>query len=106
MNDPQGTAKVHFTLARMYLELGRRSEAKTQFEQAIAVGDQPFLKEFNTGFMLIELYPLDRSKLLQARTHFERSLQLQPQYFPARRILDQLNKFLRPRQGTEDQDRQ
>jgi tetratricopeptide (TPR) repeat protein len=102
MNKPEGTAKAHFTLARMYLELGRRSEAKTQFKQAIAVEDQPFLKEFNTGFMLIELYPLDRSKLLEARTHFERSLQLQPQYFPARRILHQLNEFLRPRQRTED----
>ena len=90
----EGATMLHFTLAAIYLHLGRRSDAQTQYEQGIEVQKQPFLKEFLTGFMLSELYPSDRTRLLEAKTHYERSLHLQPQFFEARQQLDQLNRQL------------
>lgn len=101
-----GTAKGHFNLARMYTKLGRKDVAKEQFEQAIVTSNQPFLREFHTGYMLIELYPDDRARLLEAKTHFAKSLDLQPQYFPARRLLEQINQILRQAGRFDNSDRQ
>ena len=85
---------IHFTLASLYLHLDRRSDAQRQYEEAVAVQNNPYIKEFLTGFMLSELYPSDRPSLLEAQAHFERALQLQPQYFLARQQLNQLNRKL------------
>lgn len=94
---PLGAAMVNFTLASMYLRLGRRNEAQKRFQMGIAAEDKPFLREFLAGFMLTQLYPSDPTRMLEARTHFERALELQPQFFQARRLLDQLNETAGPR---------
>jgi len=92
--DHRGEGKVRYQLALMYLRLGRRSDAKLQFEQAIEVEDAPFLKEFRAAMMLIKLYPSSRPRLLQARTHLQNAIRLQPQSFQARQMLEQLDDTL------------
>jgi len=94
LDENRGASEIHVALASMYLRLGRRDEAQEQFEQSITVQDKPFLKEFLTGVMLSQLYPSDRGRLLEAKAHFERALQLQPQFFKARERLDLLNEKL------------
>ena len=101
--DPQGASRVHFTLASMYLRLGRKDDAIRHFELGIAAESKPFLKEYLTGFMISELYPLNRSRLLEAREHCVKALQLQPQFFLARQLIEQLDKILGlPNGDTQD----
>ncbi len=92
----QATPPIHFTLASMYLRHGRKSDARKHFDQGIAMEKQAPHKEFLIGFMLTELHPYERARLLEARAHFEKALELQPQFFQARQILDELNERLGP----------
>jgi len=85
---------VHYDLAVMYMRLGRREDAREHFEHALRVENNPFLKELRTAIMLIELYPSNRARLLEAKNHLEQSLELQPQSFQARQVLKQLNQAL------------
>ena len=52
--------------------------------------------------MIFQLYPSDREKLLTAKAHFERALELQPQFFLARQELDLVNQKLRGVTGQGD----
>jgi tetratricopeptide (TPR) repeat protein len=90
----RGKGRVHYELAVFYLRAGRRSDAKHQFELAIEEDDAPFLREVRTAMMLIQLYPSSRPHLLQARTHLQNTLRLQPQSFQARQALEQLDDRL------------
>jgi len=87
---------VYINLAGMQLRRHRRDDAVKYFEQGITAENEPFLKEFLIGFMLTEIYPADRGKLLEARDHLKQSLQLQPQFFQARALLKQIDKTLTP----------
>jgi len=94
MGDHNGLGMVHYDLASMYVRLGRKSDAKKHFEEAIATEKKPFLKELRTALMLIQLYPSDRARLLAARQHVERAISMQPQSYQARQILEQLDERL------------
>ena len=87
---------AHFNLAMMYIHLGRRNEATQQFELAIAAEKWAFMREYFTALMLMKMHPGERTKLLEARAHLERALQLQPQHEPSRMELDELNARLIP----------
>jgi Tfp pilus assembly protein PilF len=81
-------------LASMYLGLNRKSDAKEQFEQAIVEEKQAYMKEFLAAEMLMRLYPSVRVKLLEAKTHLEKTIQLQPEYYHAHQKLAELNEIL------------
>ncbi len=102
---PEKVSRAYLSLALMNVRLGRQQEAKKFFEQSIALMGKPFLVEFHTALMLIKLYPFDQPRLLQAKTHLEQTLQLQPEYFPAHRMLEQLNEILGPGGRFDNRDR-
>jgi tetratricopeptide (TPR) repeat protein len=85
---------AHFNLAGMYLKAGRRAAAREQFEAGIAAERNDFVREYRIAEMLVQLHPTSRTELLEARTHLEKSLELQPQFFQARRKLRELNRLL------------
>ncbi len=85
---------IHQKLASMYLHLGRRSDAKEQFELSAATEQRPAFREFRKAFMLIKLYPSDRARMLEAKAHLEKALQIQPQYVQARQWLERLRELL------------
>lgn len=87
---------AHFNLAMMYIHLGRRNEATQQFELAMAGEKRAFMREYFTALMLMKMHPGERVKLLDARAHLERALQLQPQHALSRQELDELNARLIP----------
>ncbi len=58
----QSRTMAHTNLAQHYLSQGRWEDARIQFEKAVKVADNPADKAFNTGNMLIHLYPGDRWK--------------------------------------------
>jgi len=70
--------------------MDRRSDAIEQFEQAVATEKLPFMQEYLSAEMLMRLYPEDRTRLLEAKTHLEKCIELQPQYHHARRRLEEL----------------
>jgi len=92
----KGKAKsfMHFTLASVYLRHGRRSEAEQQFQRGIAVEQTPSHREFLTGVMLTRLHPRERARLLEARSHYLKAIELQPQFFQARQMLNELDRTL------------
>jgi tetratricopeptide (TPR) repeat protein len=83
-------------LAQFYLRMGRRDEAKRQFERAVETENNPALRAYRRGEMLLALHPKNRRKLLQARSHFIEAVRLQPQLAQAQQRLDQLNRRLGP----------
>jgi tetratricopeptide (TPR) repeat protein len=87
-------SKAHANLARMYLDQGRRREAKKQFELAIEAEKLPANRAWRKGHMLVRLYPRNRKKLLEARAHFEEALELQPTLAPARLWLERVDRYL------------
>jgi hypothetical protein len=91
---PRKAQLAYLALALLQVKLNELPEAKKNFEQAIALMNKPFLKNFHTALMLIKLYPYDHSRLLQAQSLLERTLEQQPEYFPARLMLQQLNQIL------------
>jgi len=93
-NIPKKARLAYLALALLHVKLNELPEAKKNFEQAIALMNKPFLKNFHTALMLIKLYPNDHSRLLQAQSLLERTLEQQPEYFPARLMLQQLNQIL------------
>ena len=103
---PRKASLAYLALALMQVKLNDKPEAKKNFEQAIALMDEPFLKDFHTALMLIKLNPYDQSRLLQAKGLLERTIEVQPQYFPARIMLDQLNQILGPGGRFDRQSRQ
>ena len=94
MKKQKVVASIHTNLASMYLHLGRRSDAQKHFELAIATEKNPAGREYRKSYMLMKLYPSDRARLLEAKTHLEHALQLQPQFVSARQLLQQLNNLL------------
>ena len=94
LNKQEIKASTHNNLANMYLHLGRRSDAQKHFELAVDTERNSALREYRKSYMLTKLYPSDRARLLEAKTHLEQALQLQPQLVAARQLLQQLNEKL------------
>jgi tetratricopeptide (TPR) repeat protein len=86
--------KAHTRLAQFYLRLGQREEARKHFQLAIEKESNPALRAYQKGFLLVMLDRTDRAKLVEARTHFEDALRLEPQMTPARRWLERVNRVL------------
>jgi len=94
MNMQKIEASTHTNLASMYLHIGRRSDAQKHFELAINKERNPAEREYRKSYMLMKLYPSDRARLLEAKTHLEQALQLQPQFVAAHQLLELLNQVL------------
>jgi len=94
LNRKEGMASAHLSLASMYLRLNRKNDAKEQFELAIMTEKKGFMKEFLSAEMLMQLYPSNRERLLEARTHLEKTVELQPQYQYGHQRLNELNDIL------------
>jgi len=89
-----GAAAARYGLAVMYLRQNRREEAIEQFELAAAVEQQPFMREYLLAEMLMRLYPSDPERLLEARGHMEKCIELQPQFYHGRQRLAELDAML------------
>jgi tetratricopeptide (TPR) repeat protein len=85
---------AHSNLGQIYVWQQRREEAIRHFELAVETQEDPAIRAFNKGDMLIVLYPRDRAKLLEAREHFKEALRLQPQWGAVRQQLNQLEMML------------
>ncbi len=90
----EGGSSAYFDLAMVYLQVGRREKAREQFSQAVATERQEFLKEYLEAEALTNLYPSDYERLLEARSHLERSIELQPQFSKARKKLEDLDQAI------------
>lgn len=90
----EGQSSWHFDLAMVYLQVGRREEAREQFSQAVATERQEFMKEYLEAEALTNLYPSDYERLLEARSRLERSIELQPQFDQARKKLEDLDQAI------------
>jgi tetratricopeptide (TPR) repeat protein len=86
--------RAHSNLARLYVTQGRRDEARAQFEIAIESEVHPATRAYRKVLMLVQLYPQERGKLLEARAHFEEALRLQPRLTLAINALDQVDRSL------------
>lgn len=89
-----GRSSSHYALGVMYLQMNRRDEARKHFELASETEPQAFLKEYLAAEGLMRLYPSNRSRLLEARAHLTKSIELHPQYFHARQRLEDLDQIL------------
>lgn len=90
----KGRSSAHYALAVMYLGQGRRNEAAEQFDLAVETEEQAFLKEYLEAEKLMRLYPANFDRLNEARTHMETSIELNTQYFHARKRLEDLDKVI------------
>jgi tetratricopeptide (TPR) repeat protein len=98
----RGRILAHNNLASLYLRLGRWGDAKEHFELAIEYEPNASVRAFREGKKLLLLYPGQRTKLLEARDHFEEALRLQPDLIPAQQWLESVNRRLESPQGAED----
>jgi len=94
IDNNRGRAPARLGLAAMYVSLNRKEEAENQFRQALLEEDKVFIREYQTAVMLLRLYPTDRERALEAKTHLEASLELQPQFYLARQMLEKLDRGL------------
>jgi len=93
-NNKEGAAAAHYGLAVMYLRQDRRDEAVEQFDLAVATEKQVFMQEYLSAEKLMRLYPSDPDRLLEARNHMEKCIELQPQYYHGRQRLEELNAMI------------
>lgn len=94
IDNNKGRAPARLGLAAMYVSLNRKEEAENQFRQALLEEDKVFIREYQTAVMLLRLYPTDRERALEAKAHLEASLELQPQFYLARQMLERLDRGL------------
>jgi len=94
VNDKKNSGAVHQKLANMYLYLGQGTDARKHFELSVETEINPVLREYRWAYMLIRLYPNNENRLLEAKSHLEQTLLLQPKFVPAREMLALLNEVL------------
>jgi tetratricopeptide (TPR) repeat protein len=87
-------AWTHFEYARLLVRMERRDEARAHFDKALVNEDLPYLREIMSAFMLLDLYPYDRTRLLKASEHVDNALELQPRSREAKQLRDLLDKRL------------
>lgn len=85
---------AHFELARLYVRMDRKGEALPYFNVALEKEKVLFIREIMSAIALVELYPDDRGRLLEAREHLETALQLQPRSAQARQVLNHVEQKL------------
>ena len=90
----EGRSSYHFDLALVYLQVGRREQAREQFGLAVKTERQKFMKKYLEAEALINLYPTDYERLLEARSLLKRSIELKPRYAPARKKLQDLDQAI------------
>jgi tetratricopeptide (TPR) repeat protein len=90
----KGKILAHNNLAALYLRLGRKDDAEEQLEMAIRSERNPALRAFREGKKVLLLYPKNRTKLFEAKRHFEEALRLQPGLIPAQQWLENINQRL------------
>jgi len=89
-----GRAGAHYGLAAMYLSQDRREDALEHFDLAVSTEMQAFMREYLAAEKLVRMYPSDRDRLLEAKAHMEKSIELQPQYYHGRKRLADINEML------------
>jgi tetratricopeptide (TPR) repeat protein len=99
MNDDDGKASAHYSLAALYFRLNRNEEARDQFALAIALEEKPFKKEYIEADMLMKFYPTRRDRLLEAKGHLEKAQHLQPHFQLIQRKLDKVDRLLESLDG-------
>jgi tetratricopeptide (TPR) repeat protein len=87
-------SRTHFHLARLYVKMDRWRDARDFFEWAIERERVPYLREYMSGIMLLDLYPHDRERLEAARGHMKSALLIQPRAREAREALEYLESRL------------
>jgi tetratricopeptide (TPR) repeat protein len=85
---------AHSNLARLYMNQGWQEAARAQFQMAIESEVNPAIRAYREGLMLVQLFPGERDKLLEARAHFEEALRLQPRLTLAINALEQVDRSL------------
>jgi tetratricopeptide (TPR) repeat protein len=94
VSDRDSRSRAHSNLARLYMTQGRQDAARAQFELAIESEANPAIRAYRQGLMLVQLYPQERGKLLEARAHFAEALRLQPRLALAIDALEQVDRSL------------
>jgi len=92
---------VHANLARLYMRLGRYQDAQKAFEDAITVETSPARKNYRRGHMLFSLYFSDPKRLQEAEAVLLKSLELQPDFAPSRRLLDRVRRQMQSLKSTQ-----
>lgn len=97
----KGKILAHNNLAMLYLRLGRWDDAKEQLDMAVQAERNPALRAFREGKNVLLLYPKARSKLFEAKRHFEEALRLQPGLIPAKHWLENTERAIESSQPAE-----
>jgi len=92
--DDTRRAMVFTSLTYMYAAQGRSDKVRFQLEKAIESEENPATRAYLRGLLLKRLSPRDRSRLLEARAHFEEALRLQPRFSLAATALRDVNRAL------------
>ncbi len=100
--EDDGKNVAHLSLAKMFLGLNRNSGAIKHFDLAISDERRAFMKEYLAAEMLMQLYPSDTARLLEARSRLEKSLRLSPRFQLAQLKLDEINMILGAADGRLD----
>lgn len=90
----EGQLSWHLDLALVFLQVGRREEAIKQFDMAVATEQREYLKQYLEAEALVNLYPSDYDRLLEARAHLEKSIELKPNYDQTRKKLEDLDQVI------------
>lgn len=88
--------QAKLALAKIYLKQGELQKGADQYVYIINRLDEPALKEMYKGVLIVELYPRSREKLAEAKGHFEKALQLDPEIDKAQGWIDHLDSILDP----------
>ncbi|MEE4217035.1 MAG: tetratricopeptide repeat protein [Xanthomonadales bacterium] len=88
--------KARLAMAKVYFSQGQLQEGANQYATIINKLDDPALKEMYKGLVLLELYPRNRGKLNEAKGHFEKAMQLDPDIDKAQDWVDHLESMLDP----------
>jgi tetratricopeptide (TPR) repeat protein len=92
---PSTRTVAHENLAKHYIRKSDRAKASMHLQLAIETETDPAMRAFRQGYLLVQLYPWNRTQLSRAREYFRRSLEIQPNLRVARewlsRVEDRLN---------------
>jgi len=92
--DEASRARAFSNLTYLQIALGQHKKTQVQLERAIETEKNPATRAYLQGLMLIRLYPGDRTRLLEARAHFEEGVRLQPRFTLAIEALEVVNRSL------------
>lgn len=88
-------------LADIYILHGEQQQAADQYSRLIERFERPEQQETYRGIRLVKVYPEDRQKLLEARVHFERALEISPGLEAAQKWLEHTEGLLNNGQASD-----